>query len=99
MSDPSLGLKSYWAVLNKILNKKKYTNISILPINDIFVSNFQTKADLFNDFFVEQCSIYDNGSTLPASHIRSDQTLDFIDVDDHKILRAIRNLKPNKAHG
>ena len=37
-------------------------------MNGIFVSNFQTKADLFNDFFVEQCSIYDNGSTLPASY-------------------------------
>ena len=50
LSDPSLGPKSYWTVLNKILNKKKYTNIPPLLINDIFVSNFQTKADLFNDF-------------------------------------------------
>ena len=25
--------------------------------------------------------------------------LDFIDIDDHKSLRAIRNLNPNKAHG
>ena len=99
LSDPSLGPKSYWTVLNKILNKKKYTNIPPLLINDIFVSNFQTKADLFNDFFVEQCSIYDNGSTLPARYIRPDQTLDFIDIDDHKILKAIRNLNPNKAHG
>ena len=57
------------------------------------------KADLFNGLFVEQCSIYDNGSTLPASYIRPDQTLDFIDTDDHKILKAIRNLNPNKAHG
>ena len=99
LSDPSLGPKSYWTVLNKILNKKKYTNIPPILINDIFLSNFQTKADLFNDFFVEQCSIYDNESTLPASYIRSDQTLDFIDIDDHKILKAIRNLNTNKAHG
>ena len=63
------------------------------------MSNFQTKDDLYNDFFVEQCSIYDNGSTLPASYTRSNQTLDFIDIDDHKILRAIRTLNPNKAHG
>ena len=25
--------------------------------------------------------------------------LDFIDIDDHKILRTIRNLNPNEAHG
>ena len=54
---------------------------------------------MFNEFFVKQCSIYDNGSTLPASYTRSDQTLDSIDIVDHKILRAIRNLNPNKAHG
>ena len=52
LSDPSLGPKSYWTVLNKILNKKKYTNIPPLLINDIFASNFQTKADLFNDFLL-----------------------------------------------
>ena len=99
LSDPSLGPKSYWTVLNKILKKKKYTNIPSLLINAILVSNFQTKADLFNDFFVEQCSIYDNGSTLPARYIKPDQTLDFLDIDDHKVLRAIRKLNPNKAHG
>ena len=29
LSDPSLGRKSYWMVLKKILNKKKYTNIPL----------------------------------------------------------------------
>ena len=63
------------------------------------MSNLQTKADLFNDFFVELCSIHDNGNTLLARYTSSDQMLYFIDIDDHKILRAIRNLNPNKAHG
>ena len=47
---------------------------------------------------MEQCSIYNNGNTLAASYIRPNQTLDFIDID-HKSLKAIRNLNPNKAHG
>ena len=62
------------------------------------LSNFQTKADLYNDFFVEQCFSYDDESTSPASYTRSDQMLDFIDIDGHKILRATRNLNPNKSH-
>ena len=37
LTDPSLGPQSYWTVLNKILNKKKCTNIPPLLINDIFV--------------------------------------------------------------
>ena len=99
LTDPSLGPKSYWTVLNKLLNKKRYTNIPPLLINDIFVSNFQTKADLLNDFIVNNVLFTNNRSTLPASYTRSDQMLDFIDIDDHRILRAIRNLNPNKAHG
>ena len=63
------------------------------------MSNFQRKADLFDDFFVEQCSIHNSESTLPASYTRYDQKLDFIDIDHHKILSSTRNLNPNKAHG
>ena len=48
---------------------------------------------------MEQRSVHDNGSTLPSSYTRSDQMLDFTEIDDNNILRAIRNLNPNRAHG
>ena len=48
---------------------------------------------------MEQCSVYDNGSTLPDSYIKPGQTLDLIDIDDHKILNPIINLNPNKSYG
>ena len=41
--------------------------MNILPIllNGVFIANFQNKANLFNEFFVKQCSILQNGSVLP----------------------------------
>ena len=47
--DPTNGTKSYWATLNKIINKKKFPNIPPLLENRVFVTNFQTKANIFND--------------------------------------------------
>ena len=62
--DRSVGIKTYWSTLNEPVNKKKTTNILPLLENGLFVTNFQTKADLFNDFFVQQCSLNINDSTL-----------------------------------
>ena len=50
LSDPSIGVKAYWTTLNKVINNKKMTNIPPLLENGIFVTNFQKKADIFNDF-------------------------------------------------
>ena len=64
LSDPSVGIKTYWSTLNKIVNKKKTTNVPPLLENGLFVTNFQTKADMFNELFVQQCSLNIHDSTL-----------------------------------
>ena len=65
LSDQTHGIKSYWTTLNKIINKKNFSNIPPLVENGVFVTNFQTKAKIFNDYFVEQCSLISNDSVLP----------------------------------
>ena len=65
LSDPTHGTKSYWTTLNKIINKKKFSNIPPLLENGVFVTNFQTKANIFNNHSVEQCSLISNDSVLP----------------------------------
>ena len=65
VSDPMNGIKSYWVTLNKIINKKTFSNFLPLLENEAFVTNFQTKPDIFNDHFVEQCSLINNDSVLP----------------------------------
>ena len=94
LSKPATGLKAYWATLNKIINKK-----IILLENGIFVTDFQTKADIFNDFFVQQCSININNSALPDLLTKCENSLDDIEIDPAKVLTIIRSLDPNKALG
>ena len=97
-SDPSVGVKAYWTTLNKVINNKKMTNIPPLLENGIFVTNFQKKADIFNDFFVQQCSLNHNDSVLPNPVSRCNVQLENI-VDAEKVLKIIRLLDSNKTLG
>ena len=58
------------------------------------------KANLFNDFFKEQCRPITNGSSLPISQTTETVTrLSNITIDTDTIIKLIRSLDPNKAHG
>ena len=99
LSDPTNGIKSYWATLTKIINKKK--NLNILPLlqNGVFVTNFQTKVNIFYDHFVEQCFLIKNSSVLPNFVSRCDSSLSNVQITGEKILKIMRSLDPKKAHG
>ena len=99
LSDPSTGTKKYWCLINKILNKAKIPEIPPLLENDIFVLDFSLKAQIFNDYFILQCTTLDTGSEIPNDlPVTASQLREFV-ISDEKILRIIRNLNPNKAHG
>ena len=98
LSDPTHGTKSYWTTLNKIINKKKFSNIPLLLENGVFVTNFQTKANIFNNHFVEQCSLISNDSVLLIPVSRCNSSLSSVEITGSKILSIIRSLDPKKAH-
>ena len=91
--------RTYWSLINTILNKAKIPIIPPLLENVLFVTDFTEKAQLFNDYFIHQCSTIDTGSVIPQ-HIPVAATLinDFV-ISDEKIAEIIRSLNPNKAHG
>ena len=60
-----MGIETYWKTLHKIVNKKQVMNIPPILLNGVFITNFQNKANLFNEFFLQQYSILQNGSVLP----------------------------------
>ena len=47
LSDPTNGSKSYWATLNKIINKKRFSSVPPLLENGLFVTNFQNQSKHF----------------------------------------------------
>ena len=98
-SDPTQGVKVYWAVLNRLVNKKKVMNIPPLLENVLFVTNLEQKATILNDYFVQQCSEKATVSTLPTFQPRSRVLLEEVDINREKVLQLIRSLDSKKAHG
>ena len=99
LSDPSNGEKHFWSAFKKLSNKKKNTNIPPIIENNVYVTNFLQKATIFNDYFAEQCTIHDNGSTLPPLNYRTDSVISNIVINPDEIVAIILKQKLKKAHG
>ena len=69
LNNPLLQAKTYWSILKTFYNEKKIPIISPLLTNDNFVADTQTKANIFNKFFAEQCTPLKNSSTLPVNQM------------------------------
>ena len=99
LSKPETGIKTYWSLINNLLNKAKIPIIPPLLENDIFILDFTAKTEIFNKYFIQQCTTNDTGSTIPQDTIPSAPSLTEFTISNEKILTAIRSLNPNKAHG
>ena len=82
------------------MNDEKIPISPPLYHNGNFIIGFCQKAERFNSFFAEQCSILQNSSKLPTNlaPLRH-QSLTSINFSQGDILKIIQNLNPNKAHG
>ena len=99
LNDPLLGPKAYWSILNKFLNKKKIPLIPPIDVNGVYVTDTCQKADLFNEYFADQCTVIDNTSTLPEFSPKTNASLNHINITENEILSIIRSLNHNKVHG
>ena len=68
-------------------------------VHDKHVTDIKTKANIFNKYFAEQCTLLRNNSVLPSDQTFLTQprltSLDF----SEEILKIIRALNIHKAHG
>ena len=82
LNNPLLQPKTYWSILKTFYNDKKIPLIPALLIKDKFVTDIKTKADIFNNFFAEQCTPLQNDSKLPPNLMFLTQSrLDSLDLD------------------
>ena len=51
--------KYYWKLLNIVLNKSWIPLILSLLDNDLFLTEYKEKAQIFNDYFIRQCTTTD----------------------------------------
>ena len=98
--DPMTSTKSYWSTLKMFLNNKKIPCIPPLRHQNKYVTDFKEKAEIFNSFFAEQCSLINNSSKLPSTFLeRTDKFIWSLSFNGNDITRIIRDLDPNKAPG
>ena len=85
--------------MKNFLNKIKIPAIPPLLVNGMFVTDFSKKASIFNFFFAEQCSIFNNRSVLPEISYKTHKRLINITISTEDLTKIIKDLNPNKAHG
>ena len=65
LSNSNSGSKRYWSLINKVLNKPKVPLIPPLLENGVFITDFEKNSQIFNDYFILQCSTLETGSQIP----------------------------------
>ena len=92
--------KTYWPILKTFHNDKQIPLIPPLLIGDKFVTNIQLKGNIFIKFFADQCKLLKNDSVLPTNQMFLTQgRLGSLNFNESEILKIIRVLNVNKAHG
>ena len=64
LNDPLTAPKTYWSILNRFLNNRKFPAIPPPLVNGDIITNFSEKADLLNKFIADQCTPFDNLNKL-----------------------------------
>ena len=100
LSNPNMDIKKYWSALNRIINKKNVSNVPPQIENGAFVTIFQEKANIFNNHFVQQCSLNISCIALPGRRVSLCNKLsETIDINGDNVSKIIRLLDCNKSQG
>ena len=100
LNNPLLQAKTYWSILKTFSNEKKIPLIANLLVDDKHVTDIKTKANIFNEYFAEQCTLLKSNSVLPINQTFLTQSrLTSLDFSEEEILKIIRALNIHKAHG
>ena len=84
--DPNTSQKSYWKIINRVMNKCRAPKIPPLFVNNRFILNCREKAKYFNDFFAQQCKPVINSSVLPVFSFLTAERIDHITIENGDII-------------
>ena len=100
LNDNSINRKKYWSILKSLWNGKKVPLIPPLLCNNNFITDFKDKAEIFNNYFADQCTPFENNSQIPneMSYV-TDKRIANIDFTFNDIFNLIKSLDIGKAHG
>ena len=99
LANPGTSNRTYWTLINTVLNEAKIPIIPPLLENGLFITDFTEKAQLFNDYFILQCTTIDTGSEILQDTPGISTLIGEFFISEEEILKIIRSLNPNKTHG
>ena len=87
-------------ILKLFLNNKKIPCIPSLFHENWYITKYKDKAELFNNFFANCCSLINNSSVLLSVLFKgTENAISSIDFGSDDIAKIIQKLDLNKAHG
>ena len=89
--------KTYWKILNKVLNKSKAPKVPPILAENRFILNCKEKA--VTQFFCKQCTPIITDSVLPALIYKTNERIDQFLLAINDVIPLIFKLNPNKATG
>ena len=60
-------------------------------VNNSLIADITTKANLFKNIFVSQCSPFVDSSTLPNFSYKTEKRISDIEIKEDDVLLAIKN--------
>ena len=86
VNNPAISQKSYWKIINRVMNKCSAPKMPPLLVNNLFILNCGEKARYFNDSFPQQCKPVINNSVLPILGILTNKRIDHITIENDELI-------------
>ena len=87
-----ISTKTYWPTVKSFLNNKKIPCIPPLFYQNRYFTKYKDKAELFTNFFANQCSLIKNSSLLPSVLFkRTENVISFIDFGSDGIVKIFKS--------
>ena len=100
LNDPKTAPKTYWKILKTFVNGTKIPLIPPSQVGNQLATEFLVKANLFNNYFSQQCTTVNNDSSIPPNiTFATKQKLSTLEFCTDDIVTIIKSLDPNKTHG
>ena len=92
VNNPGTSQKSYWKIINRVMNKCRAPKIPPLLVNNLFILNCREKARLFNDYFSQQCKAIINNSVLPFFRLFTNKKINNVSIENDEIISLVRKI-------
>ena len=100
ISDSSItNTNIYWRALKAKYSVKPRPKIPPLAHNGLIITDPTQKAQLFNDYFIEQTNLNDEHCNLPNDYPCTPHSLDKFSITEFEIFKILSKLDPSKATG